>query len=1045
MNDLTIPDIIDNQTVKLSDVLNQLIGTNSSVYIATAYFNLEGFNLIRDKIKQAKEVKILIGKEPSSDQILTREVIEAKIQQEIEDKIDDKSTVNLIDEFLSFLNNQNVEIKIFKGVFFHGKFYIISGGIPTVGSIAIVGSSNLTYAGLTVNTEFNSVIKQEASVEQHKQAFHRMFNNLQTVEDYKQKLSDLCTRFTKQYNPYDVYMKILYSYFEDRLSESPTEEMPSPILLADFQRDGYIFALQSIEKYGGVLLADSVGLGKTYLALRLLEDFAYRLRQKALIICPAQIRDTLWEPKLREFCIRADIISQEQVSRDFEPDRFKDYDLILIDESHNFRNANTIRWKNLFKTIVQSEKKIILITATPVNNSVFDLYNQLRFITKDKDEFFKPAGVNSLWGYFLRAKENNDTLYDLLEEIAVRRSRQFIKKLYPDAKIDGEPVKFPERLLYTIKYKLTDVYFGLYDECIKVIESLSLASYNVQEFRKEIFNRRLQKFEEIREFLKKQGWLDKNIQNYLMEIGRNQAVIGLLKILLLKRLESSIESFKISVKNLIDFQRKFLELIEKNRILDKESYRKFLQFQSEDENQEGFIENLDVIDPAEYEVDEIIRKTKNDISLLENLYEKLIGLDGKDTKLEKLISTLQELKGKKIIIFGYFKDTMRYMYRELIKNEVLQKLNIDKEKISIVDSDVSSDERKNRIIRFSPQSNEGPESKEKEEIQILLSTDVLSEGQNLQDADTLINYDLPWNPVKIIQRVGRIDRIGSPHSKIYVYNFFPEDELESVLRLLQRLSEKLDEINRSVGLDVSIFGETPAPKDFGYIRKISNEDNSVLDELEGISELAVGEFLKEEILNYLQSEGTEKIKKIPNGIGSSIRKENKRGVFIAFKDDERHYWCFYDLENKKIIEDRLECIKIIKCEKDEAYYEPPSEIKDKVYEVIKEVKNHILARLKTAQVKPQVLKSPQSQVVAFLKQQRDVDNSLMGYFSTPLPEIYLKDLKTLWKNSKGFGNKNIIDELKKFKDEHPMTLENQIEGEKKEYKLKLITYMIVSP
>ena len=204
-------------------------------------------------------------------------------------------------------------------------------------------------------------------------------------------------------------------------SVSPEDDIPSPIILSDFQRDGYLSAADILDRYGGVLLSDSVGLGKTYLALRILDDFAYRLRQKALIICPAQLKGLLWEPKLKDAAIRADIISRETVSRDFPIANYADYDLIVVDESHNFRNSSTNCWKNLFSILIQGKpKKLVLLTATPVNNSVFDLYNQIRFITKDRDDYFSHAGVQSLWGHFLKAEVNNETLYDILDEIAMR-------------------------------------------------------------------------------------------------------------------------------------------------------------------------------------------------------------------------------------------------------------------------------------------------------------------------------------------------------------------------------------------------------------------------------------------------------------------------------------------------------------------------------------------------------------------------------------------------------------------------------------------------
>ncbi|MCX7917952.1 MAG: helicase-related protein [bacterium] len=1044
MEKFVIPDIIDNTNYKLSDCLIQLINENSSVYIATGYLNLEGLKLIKEKLKICKEVKILIGKPLASENFLPVSFIEQTLKEEIEAKLDEKETINFINELISILKKDNFEIRIYKDGFYHGKFYIIDGGIPSIGSVAIVGSANLTYAGLTSNKEFNSVIKQESAVKAHKDKFLEIFNS--NTEDYKATLISLLSNYINQFSPYDVFIKILYSYFEDKLSEIPPNEIPSPIILADFQKDGYIPALRALEKYKGVILADSVGLGKTYLALRLLDDFAYRLRQKTVIICPAQIKDTIWEPKLKKFGIKADIITQEKISRESDLKEFADYEVVVIDESHNFRNANTNRWKNLFQCLLNSNKKIILITATPVNNSVFDLYNQLRFITKDDDEFFKSAGINSLWGYFLRAHTDKETLYDLLEEISIRRSRPFIKKYYPNAIIDGKPIKFPQRKLTTIKYKLTSIYSDIYKECLNTIESLTLASYNIDIYRKDIFSKKILRFDEIKEYLiNEKKWSQDEIKRYLMNLGRNEAVIGILRILLLKRLESSIEAFKLSIQNLLNFQKKFLELLDKNKILDRESYRKFILSQQSDEIKEEYIQNLETIDPSVYAIDEIKLRTKEDIGLLENIYNKLMNVEEKkDTKLQQLVKTLENQKGHKIVIFGYFKDTMRYIYNYLKNDDTLKILGIPENKISIVDSEVNPKERQDRITRFSPISNEQADIKNTDkEIQILISTDVLSEGQNLQDADTIINYDLPWNPVKIIQRIGRLDRIGSPYDVINVYNFFPEDELETLIKLLQRLYEKIEAIHRSVGLDESILGETPNPKDFGYIKDIFEEKQKVLDELEELSELAIGEFLKDEVLKYLQTYGIQKIKKIPNGIGSTIKRDGKKGVFVAFKNGDRHYWCFYDILENKIIENRLECIKIIKCNKEELPATPSPDID--TYAIIRKIKNHIISRLLTSKVKPPKIKNPQNLIVNFLQSLNDVKEDLIQYYSTPLPEIYLTELRKRWRLLKDVDKETILKNLEEFKKEYPI-IQNQVQTqdeEEKEVELKLIAYMNV--
>lgn len=1058
---MTIPDIIDNSTPekKLGNVLNEVITSGVNVYIASGYFNLGGFKLIKDKLNGAKEVSILLGRALSPHDIRPPELFIEELRQEAEENMDSPEAKGSIQDFLEWLEKTNVQVKIYKKHFYHGKFYIIDG-IPIIGSIAISGSSNFTEAGLTHNTEFNMVQKQQVAVIEVKKKFEELWNE---SEDYKDDLKSLYSDFTAHYTPYEVYLKTLYTYFEDKFAEiSPTDEIPSPIILADFQRDGYLAALQAIDRYGGVILSDSVGLGKTYLALRILDDFAYRLRQKALIICPAQLKDILWEPKLRDAGIRADIVHREKVSRDFPIENYADYDLIVVDESHNFRNSQTNCWKNLVSTIIQGKpKKIVLITATPVNNNVFDLYNQLRLITKDSDDFFKSAGIISLWGYFLKADRDKDALYDLLEEIAVRRSRPFIRKYYPYAKIDGETIRFPGRKLNIIRYNLDDTYQGIYEECSHAIENLILASYNIESYRKETKGLQLDLFDAFKETLLSKGWKEKEVNDYLMKLGRNESVIGILKVLLLKRLESSIEAFKISLKRLIDFQEKFLEVFDRGRLLDRGTYRKYFQefetdeFDEEEKAFEFHLETLPAINMADYEIDKIRSCVEKDIEALTDIYKKVESIKPKqDAKLQALIGELKKLKGKKVIIFGYFKDTMRYLYKHLGGNrewllteadreerksieKFLNEIDLPSEKISITDSEVKPFERKDRIIRFSPISNDRPELKGTEkEIQILLSTDVLSEGQNLQDANTAINYDLPWNPVRLVQRIGRIDRLKSPHGFIYLYNFFPEDALESILRILQRLYIKLEAINLSVGLDASILGETPSPKDFGYIRDLFAGKGEVLDELEGISELAIGEFLKEELLEYIKEIGEDKIRRIPNGVGSGFRKQGQHGLFVSFKDKERHYWCYYDLNADKLSENKLEVIRLIRCKKDE----PRVELDFDPYAIINRIKEHILSRLRTATLKPPKLKNPQNQIVNWLQVLGNRVSDLLEYFSTPLPDIYLRDLRKLWSN-RALSEEALIISLRDFRDNHPITPVEKPTFPSEEPELKLVSYI----
>ena len=303
----------------------------------------------------------------------------------------------------------------------------------------------------------------------------------------------------------------------------------------------------------------------------------------------------------------------------------------------------------------------------------------------------------------------------------------------------------------------------------------------------------------------------------------------------------------------------------------------------------------------------------------------------------------------------------------------------------------------------------------------------------------VINYDLPWNPVRIIQRVGRIDRLKSPHSVVHLYNFFPEDALESLLGVLERLYKKLDAINRSIGLDASTLGETPNPKDFGFIHDLFAGKADVLNELEGVSELAIGDFLKNEVIEFLKKAGEERVERIPDGVGSGLKKPGYHGLFVSFKDRDRHYWCYYDLRTRKILENKLQVIRLIRCQEYEDRVEPDFD----VYDIIERVKEHLLARLRTSTLKPSKLKSPQNQIVNWLQGLGAGDGDLLEYFSEPLPDIYLRDLRSLW-ISKGLSEEILLPKLREFKEGHPLQPEKErIVKSPEEPELRLVCYLAI--
>ena len=1044
----TLTDLVDNKRVTewtLGEALRDLIAQSNapSLFVATAYFNLEALKQLEPHLSKLVRFRLLVGKEQEQAFVLTE-----KLFREIQSNISKaKETPAEVQKWCNFLAQEKVEVRVYRKGFLHGKAYLLEG-VPMIGRVGFVGSSNFTGAGLTTNLELNAVLKQQSAVEELLRWFETLWKE---SEDYKEELLNTISTFTRAYTPYEIYIKVLYEAYRDRLGAQLSEDAqkPSPIVLADFQHDGYLAAKDILENYGGVVIADSVGLGKTYLAMRLLDDYAYRERLPTLILCPAALRETLWEPLLRRYSIRADVISMERFSqKDFPINEYQGHKVIVVDESHNFRNPNTNRWENLFKLLsTDAEKKLVLLTATPINNTLFDLYHQLRFITRDQEDFFSAIGIQNLREYFIRAETNRDTLYEVLEAIAVRRSRQFIKKNYPNAEIDGQPIKFPERDLHSVNYSLEKSYGGsLYERIAEAIENLNLAPYQVDMFRKEVLEPRrallsqLSLFEDesqqgsLKERLEKLGWDEKKIWDLLWNLGRQNAIAHIMRVLYLKRLESSVYSLRLSLQRQRNFQKEFLQALEAGRLLNSNAYRRWLQLESTDEQSEetydlqAILNSLPPLNPDDYDVDFLREKVKEDIERLDELLTELEKLSAEqDDKFQTLKQLLTgELKGKKVVIFSYFKDTARYIYRHLREDEeFLKQSGLSPERISIIDSDVSSQERLDRIRRFAPKSNNADVPSEKE-IQVLFSTDVLSEGQNLQDADTIINYDLHWNPVRMVQRIGRLDRIGSPHDIVHVYNFIPEDALERLLGLMQRLQEKLDRINRSVGLDASVLGEVPSPRDFNTLRRIAQEDGEVLEELEAESELTIGEFLMQDLLQFLKRVGEERLNQIPYGFGTAKAGQNGvKGFFASFRNIKtlQHYW-FFEVEGeqekeRRVIRTKLEAIKPIRSKEDEPPAPLPEEFDPRPH--LERLRRELVKRLQQIAHHLPQLPSPQNTLVNYLNSlpPSAERNFLLAYFERPLTGLALRELRALWRERGRFNQQQLMQKLRELAEKYP--------------------------
>ncbi|HJT55392.1 MAG TPA: helicase-related protein, partial [Ktedonobacteraceae bacterium] len=759
----------------------------------------------------------------------------------------------------------------------------------------------------------------------------------------------------KEYTPYQVYMKAIFEYFRDDLDNGAESaaSVRSAVELSEFQEDAVKKARKILASYDGVMVADSVGLGKTWIGKKLLEDYAYHMRYKALVICPASLQK-MWHDELMGAGIAVRIITQEALGRDeFDISEVQDADIILVDESHNFRNRNAQRYENLERILAANNrcgkasgerKKLILLTATPINNNVFDLYNQVNLFTGGDRSYFAAAGIGDLYRYFQVARRANQqqesgiALFNLLEEVVIRRTRPFIKEAYPNATIKGQPISWPERKLKTIRYDLEATYGGIYDKLVNRIEGLKLAPYRLETY-------------------KKQG-----VKRDQFEEGREEALAGIFKSRYLKRFESSVDAFRISIRRALEFLETFESYILEGKVMNSTGFQKAMRFlASEDEEDDAtptsrsdqldantqarqFIETLPTLDAELYDLKWLHNDLRKDGNALREVWHDIESITpARDAKLEKLKSLLAgELKGQKVLIFTYYKDTARYLYRQLCSDDpatVLWRASAGEPNIRRMDSGADARERAKLVAQFAPRANNKPEiAGSDSEIDILISTDVLSEGQNLQDCGVLINYDLHWNPTRMVQRAGRIDRIGTSFDALWALNMFPDEGLEKLLGLVESLSRKIASIDRSGFLDASVLGEIVHPQNFNTLRRIEEEDGKVVEEQEQFVELVSSEFLLQNLKTLLDGGMRQALEDLPDGIHSGLIRQGAKGVFFYFSAQDKkrdqpgvkrarqHYWRYIDLSEDwrggRVEDNRYVITNLIQCQPDTLRFVP---------------------------------------------------------------------------------------------------------------------------
>jgi hypothetical protein len=933
------PEFIDNQAGRtLANALHDLAasagGVRADLDIATAYFNLAGFIAVADVIESRPAFRLLLGAEPESPLNAERaggpqglaarhgvEDLEGQLAHERDALPFSRQTAQDVLRLSKLLHSDGVEVRRYVERFLHGKAYLFRGeGV-------IAGSANFTRGGLQHNRELDIVQYQPNVVALAEAWFDDLWEH---AEDYRERLVEIITaRDAQTWTPHDVYLRALLELYEDDVDllvdddgDGYTPGEPGGVTLTDFQRHGFRRALKIIERFDGVLVGDGVGLGKSFIGSELLDHYVNREGLRALVIVPAALRDSFWVTHLRERNVAGQVLSYQELAAEAQlgGDRKtlsldKDaYRFVLVDEAHAFRNPDTDQYAALSRLMGGARKKLCLMTATPVNNSIHDLYHQLMLFARHTARF-AAIGIPDLAAYFQHAEQaaasgdSASAMFGLIDATSVRRTRRFIQRNYPNARLFDKPISFPTAVLRTQRYELDAAYPGLFGSVAQVVDDLTLARYRPDDYR-----------------------LDGESDS------RARGLAGLLRTSLLKRFESSVDAFRLTLRKMIEAHEAFFVGLNQGVVAVPGTHRP-RGSEADDPAELARALGSEERPLAEYRADALRDDVEADLERLRGLLTAVADASiDDDPKLEALAEVLRERLGpEKAIIFTYYADTAAWIERALIADPARFG---ERNWVTVTGTrDDSPAERLRKVHAFCPKTTIEETGRAEvaptDEKDLLITTDVLAEGQNLQQARYIINYDIPWNPMRLVQRNGRIDRLGSPFAgqEIYLYNLFPAGELDAMLDLYARLLRKISYANVSVGMEAPVFEDAAAvERNFAEtsetIRAVAGEDVRVLEEAEAQLDAFSGEEFRMELRAALAAQRLHELRQMPHGAGSGFRDETlpegTQGVFFGVRlllgpradssEADERAWRYIDVaEPDKPITDELKILARIRC------------------------------------------------------------------------------------------------------------------------------------
>ena len=857
------------------------------------------------------------------------------------------------------IKDKKVIVKLYLKTGLHAKLYLMFRDDNISPVIGFLGSSNLTLAGLARQGELNIDVLDQDAANKLSKWFNERWNDrwCLDISDELAEIIDESWAGEKLLPPYHIYMKIAYHLSQEARAGLTEFKIPNVFQkqLLDFQQKAVLVAAHHLNKRDGVIIGDVVGLGKTYTATALAKIFEDDFFLETLIICPKNLTE-MWEDYVYKYRLRAKVISISKVQKILP--KLRRYRLVIIDESHNLRNRKGKRYNAIREYLFENESKVALLSATPYNKTYLDLSNQLRlFVPEDKDLGISPENyIESIGGKVqfiakhqtplrsLPAFEHSefaDDWRELMRLYLVRRTRSFIKKYYskddPEKKRkyltfpDGSKSYFPDRFPKKVEYPFdasdpNDQYAKLYDSyTVDIINGLNLPRYGLGNF--------IDKESEV-ELTTKEQVIDDNLSR------AGKRLMGFCRTNLFKRLESSGYAFLLSVNRHILRNYIYIYAIEnklpfpigsqESGILDS-----FMDDVDPDDAGKGSEAVKLLLDKESYYVEaeklynlfsgswekrfQWIRSelfNKDLINLLLNDSQELLKIlkraknwnPEQDRQLNALYDLCTKIHGKeKILIFTQFSDTAYYL-KDVFKKRGLKRMEC-------VTGDNESPTK--LAYRFSPVSNERRGSiSEDQEIRVLISTDVLSEGQNLQDAHIIVNYDLPWALIRLVQRAGRVDRIGQKAEQIFCYSFLPEDGIEQIINLRGRLRSRIGENAEVVGSDETFFDGDPV-----NIHDLYNEKANILDDDED-EEVDLSSYAFQIWKNAIDNNPSLKktIPELPNVVYSTkqnVDSENREGVIVYTRtSDSNDILAWMNKKGEIITQSQYEILRAAQCTPD---------------------------------------------------------------------------------------------------------------------------------